>query len=126
VRRIGIEETASTRAIAIVRRARWRNLRVLVEKIVPAGNAPRINLGSCSNGRHHRLDAQNINGRSQIVDERCEAELSPDIVEALHQEGALVHPLLDAAEGMLDDLAMPIEFPASPSGELASIYSFEK
>jgi hypothetical protein len=58
--------------------------------------------------------------------ERCEAELSPDIVEALHQEGVLVHPLLDAAEGMLDDLAMPIKFQASPSGELASIYSFEK
>jgi hypothetical protein len=83
------------------------------------GNAPRITLGSCSNGR------QNINGRSQIVDERCEAKLSPDIVEALHQEGALVHPLLDATEGMLNDLAMPIEFRASPSGELASIYSFE-
>src|SRR3984893_4459352 len=32
-----------------------------------------------------------------------------DIVEALHQKGALVHPLLDRAEGMLDHLAPPVE-----------------
>ena len=94
--------------------------------VIPAGNAPRITLGSCSDRRHHRLDAQNINGPSQIVDERREAELSPEIVEALHQEGALVHPLLDGAEGGARQHATPIEFPASPSGELASIYFFEK
>jgi 2-polyprenyl-6-methoxyphenol hydroxylase-like FAD-dependent oxidoreductase len=80
---------------------------------------------SCSNGGHHRLDAQNIYGPSQIVDECREAELSTDIVEALHQKGAVVHPLLDAAEGMLGEFATAIEA-ASPSAEPASIYSFEK
>ncbi|MGH6844763.1 MAG: hypothetical protein ACRECU_08600, partial [Methylocella sp.] len=34
---------------------------------------------------------------------------SSDVVEALHQEGAPVHPLLDSAEGVLDDLAAPRE-----------------
>ena len=34
--------------------------------------------------RHHGLDAKDVEGPSQIVDERREAELSPDIVEALH------------------------------------------
>jgi hypothetical protein len=32
-----------------------------------------------------------------------------DIVEALHQKGTLVHPLLDRAEGMLNHLAPPVE-----------------
>ena len=37
----------------------------------------------------------------------CSSDLNEaaDIVEALHQKGALVHPLLDRAEGMLDHLA---------------------
>ena len=62
-------------------------------QVIPAGNATLV---SCSNGRHHGLDAKDVEGPAQIVDERREAELSPDIVEALHQKGALVHPLLDA------------------------------
>ncbi len=78
-------------------------------QVIPAGNAPCITLVSCSNGRHHGLDAKDVEGPAQIVDERREAELSPDIVEALHQKGALVHPLLDAAEGMLDEFATPVE-----------------
>jgi hypothetical protein len=32
-----------------------------------------------------------------------------DVVAALHQEGALVHPLLDGAEGVLDGLTAPGE-----------------
>ena len=72
---------------------------------VSAGNAPRITVVSRPDGRRHGLDAKDVEGPSQIVDERCKAELSPDIVEALHQKGALVHPLLDRAEGMLDHLA---------------------
>jgi hypothetical protein len=51
--------------------------------------------------RHHRRDAQDIEGAAQIVDERGQAELGADIFEAARQERALVHPLLDAAEGML-------------------------
>src|SRR6202023_3803905 len=100
--------------------APWRIVRVLVEitlgvtpgastQVIPAGNAPPITFVSCSNGRHHGVDAEDVDGPPEIVDECREAELSPDIVEALHQKGARVHPLLDAAEGMLDELATPIE-----------------
>ena len=53
------------------------------------------------------FDSKDVECPSQIVDERREAEFGAHIVEASHQEGALVHPLLDAAEGMLDDLATP-------------------
>jgi hypothetical protein len=41
--------------------------------------------------------------------ERGQAELGADVVETAHQERALVHPLLDRAEGMLDDLATAID-----------------
>ena len=51
-------------------------------------------------GRHHGIDAEDVERPSQIVDERSEAELGAHIVEASHQESALVHPLLDAAEGL--------------------------
>src|ERR1700737_2863871 len=78
-------------------------------RVIEARVGPIITLVSCSDGSHHGLDAPDVEGPAQIVDERREAELSPDIVEALHQKGALVHPLLDAAEGMLDDLATPVE-----------------
>jgi hypothetical protein len=64
-------KTIRSRAITTVRRAPWRILRVLVERIacrdprgVPAGNAPRITLVSCSNGRHHGLDAKDVEGPS--------------------------------------------------------------
>jgi hypothetical protein len=44
----------------------------------------------------------------QIVGERRQTELGVDVGEALHEECALVHPLLDGAEGMLDGLAPPV------------------
>src|SRR5271168_2769603 len=59
--------------------------------------------------RDHGLDAEDVERPPQIVGERRQAELSSDVVEAPHQEGALVHPLLDRAEGVLDDLATAIE-----------------
>ena len=40
---------------------------------------------------------------------RREAELGAHVIDASHQEGALIYPLLDAAEGMLDDLAAAVE-----------------
>jgi hypothetical protein len=43
-------------------------------------------------GRHHRLDAEDVERPPQIIDERGQTELGADIVEALHQKGALVHP----------------------------------
>src|SRR5580704_9637639 len=60
-------------------------------------------------GGGHRLDAEDVERAAQIVGERRQAELGAHIGEAAHQEGALVHPLLDAAEGMLDDLAATVE-----------------
>ena len=41
-------------------------------------------------------------GASDVVGERREAELAPDASQPPHQEGALVHPLLDRAERVLD------------------------
>src|SRR5450759_3633868 len=55
--------------------------------------------------RHQGLDAEDVERSPQIVDERRQAELGPDVVESLHQKCALVHPLLDRAEGMFDGLA---------------------
>ena len=46
-------------------------------------------------GRHHRLDAEDVERPPQIIDERGQTELGADIVEALHQKGALVHPYVD-------------------------------
>jgi hypothetical protein len=60
-------------------------------------------------GRHHGLDAENVERPPQIGDARREAERGAPIVEASHHESALVHPLLDAAEGMLDGRATPVE-----------------
>ena len=53
-------------------------------------------------GGGHRLDTEDVEGAAQIVGERRQAELGAHIGEAAHQEGALMHPLLDAAEGMLN------------------------
>jgi len=58
---------------------------------------------------HHCLNPKDVERPSQIVDERREAELGAHVIDASHQEGALIHPLLDAAEGMLDDLAAAVE-----------------
>jgi hypothetical protein len=60
-------------------------------------------------GGRHRLDAEDVEGAAQIVGERRQAELGAHVGEAAHQEGALIHPLLDAAEGMLDDFAATVE-----------------
>jgi hypothetical protein len=46
---------------------------------------------------------------AQIVDERGQAKLGSDIFEAAHEERALIHPFLDAAERMLNDLAATVE-----------------
>src|ERR1700731_1343078 len=64
---------------------------------------------SSPDSRHHRRDTEDVERPPQIIDERGQTELGADIVEALHQKGALVHPLLDRAEGMLDHLAPPVE-----------------
>src|ERR1700726_3089464 len=70
---------------------------------------PILRLPSPPGGLHHRLDAEDVERPPQIIDERGQTELGADIVEALRQKGALVHPLLDRAEGMLDHLAPPVE-----------------
>lgn len=44
-----------------------------------------------------------------ILDECGQAELAADILQPAHQERALVHPLLDGAERMLDAFAPPVE-----------------
>src|SRR3954468_11523658 len=61
------------------------------------------------NGRCQRSNAEDIEGAAEIIGKRSEAELAADIGETAHQEGALVHPLLDRTERVLDNLATPIE-----------------
>ncbi len=63
-------------------------------------------------GCHHDVDAEDVEGAPQIIGERGEAERGVDIVEAPHQEGARVHPLLERPEGMFDGLTAPCESPA--------------
>ena len=60
-------------------------------------------------GLDHLSDAKDVQGSTQIVGERGQAELGADFFEPLHQKRALIHPLLDRAKGMLDDLATPKE-----------------
>ena len=57
----------------------------------------------------HGLDAEDVERAAQIIGERGQAELGAHVGEAAHQEGALIHPLLDAAERVLDDLAAAVE-----------------
>src|ERR1019366_6809396 len=83
---------------------------------VPARFGPHMAALSRPESRHQGLDAEDVERSPQIVDERRQAELGPDVVESLHQKCALVHPLLDRAEGMFDGLAAGRGFPASPSG----------
>src|ERR1700730_4482203 len=54
-------------------------------------------------------DAKNIERPPQIIDEGGQTELGADFFEAAHKKGALVHPLFDGAEGVLNDLAAAIE-----------------
>src|ERR1035437_6376118 len=76
---------------------------------VPARFGPHMAALSRPDSRHQGLDAEDVERSPQIVDERRQAELGPDVVESLHQKCALVHPLLDRAEGMFDGLAAPVE-----------------
>jgi hypothetical protein len=48
-------------------------------------------------------------GAAQIIGKRGKTELAADIAETAHQKGALVHPLFDRTERVLDDLAAPIQ-----------------
>jgi len=42
---------------------------------------------------HHCLYPKDVERPSRIVDERREAELGAHVIDASHQEGALIHPL---------------------------------
>src|SRR6202042_3692193 len=55
---------------------------------------------SGGDGGGQGFDAEDVKGAAHVVGKRRQAELGADIFEAAHQERALVHPLLDAAEGM--------------------------
>src|SRR5271165_5570268 len=64
---------------------------------------------SGGDGRHHLVHAENVERAPQIVDERCQAEFGAHFFQAAHQERALIHPWLDAAERMFDRLATAVE-----------------
>ena len=52
---------------------------------------------------------KNVERAAQIVGVRGQAEIGAHVGKAARQDGVLVHPLLDAAEWALDDLAAPVE-----------------
>ena len=64
---------------------------------------------SCGDGRHHLVHAENVEHAPQIVGERGQAEFGAHFFQAAHQERALIHPLLDAAERVFDRLATAVE-----------------
>ena len=64
---------------------------------------------SAGDGRHHLVHAENVERSAQIVDERRQAEFGAHFSQAAHQERALIHPLLDAAERMFDRLATAVQ-----------------
>ena len=64
---------------------------------------------SGGNSHHQSADTDNVDRAAQIVGERRQVELGANLFEPAHQEGALIHPLLDAAEGMLDGFATAIK-----------------
>ena len=69
-------------------------------------------VGSAFSGLHGPEDggdAEDVDGSPEIIGERGLAELGIHAVEPPHQERALVHPLLDRAEGVLDRFAAPVE-----------------
>src|SRR5271156_6109792 len=63
--------------------------------------------------RHSLLQANKINGLPHAspleVLKMGQAELGAHVGEAAHQEGALIHPLLNTAEWVFDDLAAAVE-----------------
>ena len=64
---------------------------------------------SCRQGGHQLFHAKDVERSTQIVGERRQAKLGAHFFEAAHEEGSLVHPLLDRTERMLDDLAATVE-----------------
>ena len=70
-----------------------------------ANITPPVTLDGC----HHDVDALGVDGAPLIIGERGEGERGADIVEAPHQEGARVHPLLERPKGMFKGLTAPRE-----------------
>src|SRR5580692_10354416 len=52
--------------------------------------------------RHQRFEPHQIEHPSEIIGERRQTKLSADLLQPAHQECALIHPLLDGPEWMLD------------------------
>ena len=58
---------------------------------------------------YQRLDTDDGNGAPEIIGKRRQAELAAHVGQALHEEGSLVHPLLDRAERMFDRFTPCVE-----------------
>jgi hypothetical protein len=61
-------------------------------------------------GSQHLGDPDKVRCPCEVIRQRRETELSPHFLQTPHQEVALVHPLLDAAERVLDGLAPHPEY----------------
>jgi hypothetical protein len=58
---------------------------------------------------HQRVERDEVEHPPNVVGERGQTELSPHLLQSPHEECALIHPLLDRAEWVLDRLASPAE-----------------
>src|SRR3978361_767419 len=63
--------------------------------------------GACRS--HQGGDPEDGDGSPEVIGKRGQAKFAADLFKPLHQESALVHPLLDRAERMLDGFAPQIE-----------------
>lgn len=54
-------------------------------------------------------NADEGDGSSNVIGERRQTELAADVLQPPHQESALVHPLFDRAERMLDTFSTLVQ-----------------
>jgi hypothetical protein len=58
---------------------------------------------------HQLGEPDDIQHPAEIVGERRQAELGPDLLQATHQKRPLVHPLFDRTKRVLNRLTTPTE-----------------
>src|SRR3954471_14239334 len=70
---------------------------------------PCLAMASPPHRRHQISKSNKIENPPEIVCERGQAEFTPHLLQSAHQEGALVHPLLDRVKRMFHYLTPLVE-----------------
>src|SRR5690349_9105710 len=76
--------------------------------VIPCRCRTGLSALSSSDGCDHGTNSDDVDRAPKVVGERGQAELRPHILEPLHQEGTLAHPLLDGAERVFDRLTAAV------------------